>query len=64
MTLSPLSHTKEEEDIWNNKISNEKKKKEKEKKIKGTAKVPAPKVLLTQSTLTLVDHYGILKEMW
>ena len=41
-----------------------KKKKEKEKKIKGTAKVPAPKVLLTQSTLTLVDHYGILKEMW
>ena len=45
MTLSPLSHTEEEEDIWNNKISNEKKKKEKEKKIKGAAKVPAPKVL-------------------
>lgn len=38
MTLSPLSHTEEEEDIWNNKISNEKnKEKEKEKKIKGTA---------------------------
>ena len=63
MTLSPLSHTEEEEDIWNNKISNEKKK-EKEKKIKGTAKLPAPKVLWPQSSLTLVDHYGILKEMW
>lgn len=38
MTLSPLSHTEEEEDIWNNKISNEKKNKEKEKKLKKLLK--------------------------